>query len=601
MAGVGAAAVPHALGLPAPPFELPANRSALWSHRRGGPAGGAAASRERAICVAVSLFGLPRTLSRTKLAEAWRAHLLEPLMPCVDTFLGFGFGAQKGGMQDGASCRSCLANSSGGPSDAAHWAPFGAAVAALRPMAAQHTWSYKRSAKQDLCVRMMGHVEAAVGAKYDWALVLRPDVLFSRPFPLAVLRRDERFHYMDFWFLVPSRAKYLRGWPRQLPRMISTGIKRDKPTEWELLGLPGARICREEVGWARQREALDEMWQSIGGERSAARLLALEAARGHAAEAVHRTASVFCLRYGEEAARGGWIRLDADRPPCAHDADGAAGREAGAMDEEQDDLFSRLASALEELPREPTPAGGAVRRIAKRLLEVGIRASFSSATNHSAAVQSFVCSCAAWERARRWPPKELADTAATLADAFSPHALECSDSVTPVESHRARRRFQAAATQRLEQVLALEPPRDDRHRRHRQPATAERAQPERAACQLYGELSIFCDVYRYQRDLLPTDDGGAPCGTTLGRFATHASRVVAKAPANSSCPCTAALRRMTSGWAGAEWEPTRGVAAYAQACDGMGLNDFFRLVVDTGPIPPPLPFTTAGDEQPRGQ
>lgn len=158
------------LDLPAPPFLLPANRSSLSAHHR-------ASARAKSMCVAVSLFGLPRTLSHAKLGEAYREQLLTPLMPCVDVFLGFGFGAQKGGMQDGASCKSCLAGlptggglpiggSSKHPTDAALWAPFTSVLKALRPMSAQHTWSYKRGAKQALCVRAMAQVEASVEPEY---------------------------------------------------------------------------------------------------------------------------------------------------------------------------------------------------------------------------------------------------------------------------------------------------------------------------------------------------------------------------------------------------------------------------------------------------
>ena len=81
--------------LPAPPYALPANRSALAARRIG------------STCFAVGFFGLPRTLARPIVAEAFRVHLLDPLGPCCDSYFGFGFGTQHGQMQVGAACVSC--------------------------------------------------------------------------------------------------------------------------------------------------------------------------------------------------------------------------------------------------------------------------------------------------------------------------------------------------------------------------------------------------------------------------------------------------------------------------------------------------------------
>ena len=623
------------LSSPQPPFFLPPNVTALWRchHHELPPP-----------CVAVGLFGLPRTLSRPKLATAWRDHLLRPLAPCVDTYLGFGFGEQRGIMQAGKStCQSCVQpNRTISP-----WRPFLPALEALRPVAALHTFDSRRSAKQGLCVGAMAKVEAAASANYDFVLLARPDILLSRDFPREILRHDtQRFRFHDFAFLVPHRpAAYQAGWPLGLVGMVS-GSSRDR-RPWQRMALLGGRVCREDEAWAMQREALDEMWQSLGGDRLDGELLST-LPRKHALELLHRAAGVFCLRYPAVVRASQWAgvgaldgttmdqTMDTTRGSCARDEPGhlvrlhqllqpTMGMHASADDAAHaDDAHAPRATAPAAPPPSASSISQSIRSTAAMLVDTGIRASYGSAANHSAAVRSLMCSCAQWAHVQRWPPPELNASAAKLSAAYDHHHLECSENVSVPEAVGVRHAYRVAAVARLDAAIHLVDDLVDAASRSAETRGAHEGkhmpigEPSvhracASACHLYTELAIMCDVSRYQYDLLPAvgkndDTAGHEPGRdgtryvpTLRRLGTLAAALAAAAPAG--CVCSHALThqlrdvgrtssaRASVGGAsipassiGVQAAGEEAVATFERACEGMGLVDVFRLAVDTAPI-----------------
>ena len=155
--------------LPQPPFTRDALQSLLWHHLQfnaSGGSGGGEDWRSLICCVAVGVAGLPRTLSRARIAPGLRDNLVAPLMPCVDVYLTIGFGYQPGGMQ----ATIALANESETAADT--WLRYGAALTALRPMSALHTYDAARKrSKESWCLRAIAKVESGVGSHYDWIIL----------------------------------------------------------------------------------------------------------------------------------------------------------------------------------------------------------------------------------------------------------------------------------------------------------------------------------------------------------------------------------------------------------------------------------------------
>ena len=531
--------------------------------------------------MAIAFVGLPRTLSIPKVAAAWKTHLLDPLQPCVDVYLVLGFGSQPTG-GGAAPCLACIGHSDRSLAKQ-QWQSYSSAVALLRPHAAQHSFAPSREVKHQLILDQIEQTENALegAASYSWIVFTRPDILMLRPFPMDVFARPgAAYRYWDFSAVLP----------RTMVNNLTVKEWSKGKNPWYGIGLRG-RVCREDFDWALRREALDQAWQNVVPLWSKApsffrsvnprltRTQYFASDPTSRLQLAHRSISTFCFRF--ETADG---------------VHGSNNLQDGECDEKKagNDLFrvlvadmareanSGLAAAHgRRLIGKPQPMGkaqpvatirpeiensidGHLEKVWYALQDASFNTSANTKhfqTSMSVAVRHVRCSCARWVQLGTGQQSALASP--DLLGAYDHHRIECSGSTPDAVATERRREFMWAAAHRLKRPLEA-------------PA-AQRLD----ACGLFAELSIFCDVYRYQLDFLREDEA-VIADSALRRFRTEARVAIAEADAAprtsaSVLPaCSLALDRVTASNASAY--------TYQSMCDGSGLADIFRLAIDVDPF-----------------
>jgi len=333
-----------------------------------------------------------------------------------------------------------------------------------------------------------------------------------------------------------------------------------------------ARLCRESAVWQVVRDALDQLWQNLvpmwrGGphwwagipERAQAISYIREGATSRLLLAF-RASSVYCFRLQVEATCGQHtcnarrangtdndlfrhlvqdITLDEGIHPSGLSGNASAGTPAQMLSWPPTPRVDTIVSKIWQHAHSVDMA----TKVDKVASSTGDRGRESQL--------SLCCSCAHWTGHRT-----LWNRTSRLRGYYDTTSLECNDTTPAKVVLQKRRAFQTEAVHRLTELDVN----------------------KLTACTAYGELAIFCDVYRYQQDFLASAQHS---GNVAEQHAGDLRAVLRRLASISSDPastadgvCTVSLQITFSHFKRLR---TSTKSAYECMCEGMGLADSFRF------------------------
>mmetsp|Transcript_20301 Transcript_20301/g.32173 ORF Transcript_20301/g.32173 Transcript_20301/m.32173 type:complete len:644 (-) Transcript_20301:132-2063(-) len=519
-------------------FEAPLNESSLTTHR---------ASGQR--CYAVCMVGLTRTLRSAKVYQSIIHHLLGPLSPCVDVYWVVELKGTGARPIDGFEVRG-------------EGREIARAITAIRPRYVKILKSGWRGKWRHCFDKVHQHVSKVRSqssdptmVEYEWVIRTRTDVLYYKNVTFPELNNNPRtklWRYSSIFDFFEMQSDPLH--------------KPSKGRDGGLISLD-TRICRPNGEAQRRVDAYDLMWQNLlplapnppNWFRSYVPLkvkpIQEMRRKSGRADLLFRTLAVVCFRvdlltkfYGYKAHCGlseGYCN-QGTKIKDWHYKDRWRKRTIKLPK----DRCKMGTSALSEL-KSPNP-----RRL-QEILMYAYHAGEHLTSNMGESIpqqQHWMCTCADFKEFSKQSTGDV-----QMLRYYDHSSLECNDSM-PHDKILARRKdFQKMSLLRASNAIE---------------SISKWSNVTRNL--LYAEMAIFCDVYRYNHDLIGPSES-MELRPLVAALNSLIKRLKSPPPSYESDRVDAwPLRQILSD--GLRHLDPR--AGFRDLCRGMGLFDGFRMKGD---------------------